>query len=354
MSDPLIMSRTASLIGSTLFLLAGSAAADQRSGRAARELAAEVSQKGWIVYSARTKTGDWDLFLMRPDGSRRRNITNTPKSNEAAARFSNDGKRLLFRRLKRDSQISHSNHGQQGRLVIAQADGTNPVAYGKEGQFPWACWGPNDQRLACLTPRGIEIIDIASKRVLRKLNRQRMFQRFFWSPDGKWFVGTANSFGSGWTIVRMNAISGAVNMVHQGYCCTGSWLPDSKRVIYAHRPNVPGIYRETQLWMADGDGRNRQLIYGADARHMYYGTVSPDLWYVVLTDSPKDGGGATADGSPLVVMRLSDAPTIAGPSPLLRKRSLPLSKSSRDKNGPVLRLSPGWNPHWTYAKTGGE
>jgi hypothetical protein len=29
---------------------------------------------GWIVYSAKTGGGDWDLFLMRPDGSNRRNI----------------------------------------------------------------------------------------------------------------------------------------------------------------------------------------------------------------------------------------------------------------------------------------
>ena len=42
------------------------------------QLAEEVHNKGWIVFAARGDNGTWDLFLMRPDGSQRRNITNTP------------------------------------------------------------------------------------------------------------------------------------------------------------------------------------------------------------------------------------------------------------------------------------
>src|SRR5216117_2730496 len=38
-------------------------------------LAAEVRGKGWIVFPARSEQGDWDLFLMRPDGSHRRALT---------------------------------------------------------------------------------------------------------------------------------------------------------------------------------------------------------------------------------------------------------------------------------------
>ena len=32
-------------------------------------LGKEVHGKGWIVYSARTENGDWDLFLIRPDSA---------------------------------------------------------------------------------------------------------------------------------------------------------------------------------------------------------------------------------------------------------------------------------------------
>lgn len=316
--------------------------AEQPSDQATKALAREVGTKGWIVYSARTIVGDWDLFLMRPDGSRRRNITNTPDANEAAARFSHDGRRLLFRRLARASKIDHCFHGQQGSVVLANSDGSEPTAFGSAGKFPWASWGPDGKQLACLTVKGIEIIDIATKATVRKIPRQGIFQRFFWSPNGKWFVGTANGFGDKWTVVRMNAETGEVNKIHQSHCCTPSWFTDSKRVIYSYRAKTPNRYGETELWMANGDGTKRQLIYGCDERHMYYGTVSPDLKYVVFTDSPQDGAGADKSGSPLIVMRLSDTPTIAGASPVLRKRS------PGDKQGVVLRLPAGWNPHWTY------
>jgi hypothetical protein len=39
--------------------------------RAAPELAKEVAAKGWIVFSATSQHGDWDLWLARPVGSMR-------------------------------------------------------------------------------------------------------------------------------------------------------------------------------------------------------------------------------------------------------------------------------------------
>ena len=67
-------------------------------------LAKEVRTKGWIVFSATNAQGDWDLFLMRPDGSARRNITNTADFHEAAARFAPDGQRILYYRIPRASK----------------------------------------------------------------------------------------------------------------------------------------------------------------------------------------------------------------------------------------------------------
>ena len=71
-------------------------------------LSNEVRGKGWIIYSARTGNGDWDLFLMRPDGSERNNITNTPGFNEASARFSPDGQRILYYRMPRDTAVDNN------------------------------------------------------------------------------------------------------------------------------------------------------------------------------------------------------------------------------------------------------
>jgi hypothetical protein len=50
-------------------------------------LAEELRNKGWIVYCSRSGNGSWDLFVSRPDGSQRRNITNTKDYEEAGRDF---------------------------------------------------------------------------------------------------------------------------------------------------------------------------------------------------------------------------------------------------------------------------
>src|SRR5436189_2666634 len=97
-------------------------------------LAAEVRGKGWIVFPARAEQGDWDLFRMRPDGSQRRALTRTPEWNETAPQFSRDGKRLLYRRLKRAETIEGNRYGEQGVLVVANSDGDGARAVGPDGE----------------------------------------------------------------------------------------------------------------------------------------------------------------------------------------------------------------------------
>jgi len=319
-------------------------AADQDGRQAA--LAKEVRDKGWIVFSAKTSRGDWDLFLMRPDGSKIRNITNTPKWSEAAPRFSPESKNLLFRRIEKGRTISHDRWGFQGQLMIANSDGSDAVEFGKPGEFTWAAWSNDGRQVSCLSLRGIEVVDRATKKVVRKLPREGIFQQLFWSPDGKWFCGTANVGGENWTIVRMDATSGETNVVSKYQNCTPDWFPDSNRMIFSNRPSGQSGYGWTQLWMADAEGTGRRLIYGEDGRHIYGGALSPDGQYALFTRCPQDGGGSERGGAPGGLMRLSDAPTIGGKSEALRKQH------PDTKDGPVLALPDCWEPHWTYADIG--
>lgn len=322
---------------------------------AVNRLGKEVATKGWIVYSANTGKGDWDLFLSRPDGTHVRNITNTPGYSEIGGRFSPDGKRLLYRRIAPGTKIHHDTWGAAGQLAIANADGSNPVIYGEAGEFPWATWSPDGKQVACLTRAGIEVRDLATKAVVRKMDRQGIYQQLFWSPDGKWFTGPANRFGESWTVVRMNAATGEVNPVAKFQNCTPDWFPDSRRLIYSSRPanqepadggkaaqaiGQPPRYGWTQLYMSDGDGSNRTLLFGEDGKHIYGGAVSPDGKYVVFTRSRTDGDLETSLTN---VMRLSDAPILNGESKFLR------AQYPKAKSGPFLMLQAGWEPHWTYA-----
>ncbi len=305
------------------------------------ELAKEVHTKGWIVFSAQTNSGDWDLFLTRPDGSSRQNITQTPSFSEVAARFSPDGHRLLYYRQPRGWKIDNNGYGTH-ELVIANSDGTNPVSYGNS--YLWASWGPGGLEISCLGKSNIQIVDLSTRKVIREIDRKGVFEQLFWSPDGKWLCGTANGLGQYWSIARMNLATSELNLVSDPQCynCTADWFPDSQRIIYSN--GIPCTHEWAQLWMASGDGKERRLIYGETGRHIYGGAVSPDGKYVLFTRSQKDLGEVDNSITTMALMRLQDAPVIAGKSPVLRKAN----PSAHE--GPVLDLSFGWEPHWTYAQ----
>lgn len=334
------MRRVICLIAAAAALLA---ARDPRVATLARE----VRNLGWIAFGARTDKGDWDIFVMRPDGSGRRNLTNTPDYNEAAPRWSPDGRKLMYRRLAKGKNIDGNNYGRQGSLVIANFDGSDPQVWGGEGEYPWASWGPDGKQVACLAPKGISMIDLATRKTVRTLDRKGIFQQLNWSPDGAWLAGVAN-VKEVWTIVRMNAASGDLNPVHEYQNCTPHWFPDSRRLIFSYRPaGQEGINNGagwTQLYMADGDGAHAQMVYGEDGVHIYGNMISPDQNYVVFTRSVEEDGDPHHAGSPMAIMRLRDAPSIGGESRVLRKRF------PKTKDGARLDLPVGWKPHWARVR----
>ncbi len=337
-----------------VFSVAGVSAELQNSPAGRKEpfvqqLADEVKHKGWIVFASRSETGDWDLFVCRPDGSAVRNITRTAEFNEFSPQFFRDGRKLLYRRMSRNETIDNNAHGTQGSLVMADSDGSNPQALGADGELTWASWSPDGKQIACLTIKGIHLLDLASRKTVRSLERKGFFQQMTWSPDGNWLVGVANSYGTGWSIARINLATGSANAVNRVDCCTPDWFPDSRQIIFSWRP--PGQkankgYGWTQLWMADAEGKASRLIYGEDGRHVYGGNVSPDSRYVLFTGNVNEDGDPEHSGAPMGLMRLSDAPIIGGASAELRS----LHKDVHE--GPVLVLPIGWEPSWTFAEIG--
>ena len=136
-----------------------------------------------------------------------------------------------------------------------------------------------------------------------RLERRGFFQQITWSPDGKWLCGVANSFGTGWTVARMEIETGTANTVSSMNNCTPDWFADSQHLIFSYRPaNQEGSeYGWTQLWMADAEGKQRTLVYGEDGRHVYGGAVSPDGIYVLFTGNMQEDGDAGGSGAPMAL-----------------------------------------------------
>jgi Tol biopolymer transport system component len=311
------------------------------------KLAEEVRGMGWIVYAAISPRGDWDLYLMRPDGSQRRALTQTPDWNETWPQLSRDGSRLLYRRLKRGEAVNGNDYGRQGAPVVANSAGLSPQVLGGDGDLPWATWSPDGRELATLGLKGIQFVDVETGKVRRTLKRKGFYQQLTWSPDGQWLVGVANNFATSWSIARMNATTGEVNAVNMVDCCTPDWFPDARGVIFSWRPPGQKTNRGqgwTQLWRADAVGANPRLVYAKDDRHAYGSCVSPDGKYVIFTGNAQEDGDPEHGGGPMGLMRLSNAPIIEGSSPDVR------ALHPDAKNGPILKLPTGWEPCWTISE----
>lgn len=349
---PSLWAGAALLLGFAIPLAAG----EPEANSAAARLAKEVANKGWIVFAAKTAQGDYDLFLSRPDGSAKRNLTQTPEWNDYGARFSPDGKRMLYRRQRKPTGpvqgqiVNHDLWGAKGTLVIANADGSNPQLQGKEGEWPWASWNPDGEQIACLYKREgvIRIFDLATKKLVTEMPRQGIFQQLFWSSDGKRLCGTANVNGQDWNIISIELETRQGTLLTRDLNCTPDWFQsDPKRVIYSNRTQgLATEYGWTMLMQATADGKSRTLIYGERRRHIYYGCTSPDDKYAIFA-TPESDGGTDAN---MAIIRLADAPIIV-PDDYVELRAL----YPNAKSGPVLRLNqPGFEPHWTYAEVGAK
>ena len=276
-----------------------------------------------------------------------------------AAFFSKDGTKLLYRKADKKTKINHNQWGSLGALVIANADGSNPVVQGKDGEFPWASFGPEMKQIACLYKRDgkIRFFDLETKKPVGEISNRGVFQQLAWSPDGTRLVGAANVAGRNWNVVSIDRETEKSTLLTRALNCTPDWFQsDPQQVIYSNRNPAlfPGQYKNyglTMLMHATVDGKSRKLIYGNHNKHCYYGCMSPDDKYVLFADDPSD---SIVVGE-MRILRLADTPIIP-PSLKTLKMLYPDSNE-----GPVFSLKlpggiplRGFEPHWTYAEIGGK
>jgi Tol biopolymer transport system component len=248
-------------------------------------------------------------------------------------KFSPDGKKLLYYRMAVTAKMDNNTYGTYD-LVIANADGSDAVVYGDS--FRWASWGPDGSRIACLDKTGIQIVDLASRKVLRQIPRSGIVQQLVWSPDGKRFVGTANGLGVAWTIGCLDAEAAIRGQRDR---------PVQLHAGLALIPSISSIHAasfRTASWaqlMAKADGSDRQMLYAEQGRHTYGGAVSPDGQYVLFTLSEVDLGQWTTPDS---------WPSFA--AGIRRWLAAPMSRYAGISEGPYRPdVGPlwGWEPTWT-------
>ena len=302
----------------------------------------KIATLGWIAFSGPSGTGDWDLIRMRADGSERQAITETPDWNEAGIRFSPDGRKMLYYRMPREEPVDNNTYGTW-ELVIANANGSQPIVLGRD--HPWASWSPDSQQIAILQPRGIQILDLATRKIIREMPRRGIVQQLIWSPDGRFFVGTANGLGPYWNVARIELATGQIQVLSETerYNCTPDWMPDSQHVLYARGiiPEQPGA---AELWSVDIRTGQRQVLYAERNRNLYGGCASPDGQWLLFTRSVKDLGPPE-----IAEIRL----TLAHREELERRgagHEKPTIATDSPQQATLVDLGIGWEPHWTFAE----
>ena len=221
------------------------------------------------------------------------------------------------------------------------SDGTGALVFGKDGEFPWASWSPDGRKLACLSPRGIDLYDIATKTVV--------------SPPGSQGHVPANDLVSGRKVaygrrqfVRHRLVGGPDRGRHRRHQCGQQGRLLHARLVsgFVDHHLLQPPHDWTQLWMADGEGRERRLVFAEDGRHIYGGCVSPDGNYVLFTGNKEEDGDPTNAGAPMGLLRLRDAPMVTGVSPAARKEH-PGARTGRCscclRDGSRTGLQPIWN-----------
>jgi Tol biopolymer transport system component len=317
------------------------------------KLAEEVKSLGWIVFSARSASGDFDLYLSRPDGSDLRRLTDTREYHELGGRFSPDGTKMLYRRLPRRVRFDHTEWGALGELVLADADGANPVVLGANRQFPTATWGPDGKQIACLHIREgvIRVYDLTTKAMVMERPRQGIFRQLSWSADGRAWVGSADVDGLDWNIVSIDIATGQRTLLSRGTCCTPDWVQGgSQRVVYSHGQGLERDDGWNVIMVATADGKSRSLLYGERGRHIYYACTSPDAQYVIFSRRLRNDGPAEGE---MAIIRMADAPIVVGGTESYD--ALMREQYGAFNSGPVLhltRLPAGFEPHWADAKVG--
>jgi len=259
---------------------------------------------GKIVFQS-DRDGNYDLYIMNPDGSDQRNLTNGPPSinrtsNNVGPVPSPDGKRIAFE-SDRDGNIEiyviNLESGVQLNLTKNNANDYSPT------------WSPDGKYIAFLSDRDATLVDIdyrydnwtnniyimnADGSNVRRLTYNNVTDGYgglSWSPDGKQLALDLSSttpyggyFSKGihlldlddLTLTRLTYDTATIQFQPR-------WSPDGKRIVYV----VAGSAL-SQIYIMDANGQNQVPLSKDLAVYDTAPSWSPDGKCIIFS-SRRDG-----------------------------------------------------------------
>ena len=251
---------------------------------------------GTIVYLEQVE-GQYDIFTIRPDGTGKRNLTQSPH-NEFGPRWSSDRHAIVFTR----------HRAGPSEIVIVNADGSGervvPISDHDAGFPSGVTWSPDGTRLAFADYSNdsgkwdVFVVDVDGSNLTNltaALSQDATSPE--WSPDGMRLVFRTETLQT--DLLILDLAGGGVTPLTDNPSgeMTPSWSPDGTTILFTVEDGSQmGLHT-----IAAGGGESQMLVPGA-----LYGRWSADGANLVFSGS---GGGifrAAADGSGVTLVDPSE------------------------------------------------
>jgi Tol biopolymer transport system component len=241
----------------------------------------DVSPDGaWLVLA--TETEQEDIFIVHPDGSGLRQLTDDPYR-DRIPKWSPDGKRIAF----------YSNRGGEYDIWTITPDGAElkPLMSTPGDMRLYPAWSPDGSRLVfnevttTSTWYIFDLIGSANEVGLNALPRIGETDDFVtmssWSKDGKWLAGHTSSPDG---VANGVVIYSFETKTYERLTETGefpSWLSDSRRLLFEDKGAIHLLDRVTK--------ERREILSAGQASGYGNISISPDNREIYFTVRSEEG-----------------------------------------------------------------
>ncbi len=235
---------------------------------------------GKIVFTS-NRTGNDEIFIMKPDGSEQTNLTNNPLHDSSPA-WSPDGRKIAFVRYDGSSSFD---------IYTMNIDGSNQVRLTNAGTSSyWPNWSPDGTKIIFTRFNQIYQMNADGTNQAQLAFHTGADDDPKFSPDGTKIVYYCYRRAKS-KICTMNA-DGTNEMFvtnEKRYDAFPMFSPDGSKIVFTRSGRDTNEFFDDDIWVMNADGSGRVNVSNLWNVHSSRGEWSPDGSMIVFHTN-RDGG----------------------------------------------------------------